>query len=71
MFNKHEEVREEAYSLLNKMVGASMSPAIINKLIEIRNSLNSKYKGLYHVEFVPLTEVIDRFVVNVKVHTVH
>mgnify|MGYP002166417940 CR=1 FL=1 len=30
-----------------------MSSTLINKLTEIRNDLNTRYKGEYHVEFVP------------------
>ncbi|QAU03771.1 hypothetical protein [Escherichia phage AnYang] len=71
MYNKHHEVEEEAYKELQKLVGQNMSPTLINSLAALRNDLNERYKGEYYVEFVPLTEVVDRFIVNVKVHTVH
>ena len=71
MYNKHHEVEEEAYKELQKLVGQNMTPALINNLAALRNDINERYKGEYYVEFVPLTEVIDRFIVNVKVHTVH
>jgi hypothetical protein len=71
MYNKHNEVREEAYNLLRKCGGMHLSPELINKLAEIRTDINSRYKNEYHVEFVPVGEVVTHFIVNVKVHTVH
>ncbi|ANA49558.1 hypothetical protein BI049_gp175 [Salmonella phage vB_SnwM_CGG4-1] len=71
MYNKHHEVEEEAYKLLQQCVGMNMTPALINKLAQIRTDLNSRYKGEYHVEFNPIGEVVTQFVVKVNVHTVH
>ncbi len=71
MYDKHDEIKEEAYGFLNKLAGQGMSPALINELVKIRNDMNTRYKGEYHVEFAPMVEITDRFIVNVKVHTVH
>ena len=71
MYNKHYEIEEEAYGLLRKLVGAKLDPALINALAEIRTNINTRYKNEYHVEFIPVGEVVTNFVVNVKVHTVH
>lgn len=70
MYDKHHEV-EEAYKMLRKCVGMNMNPALINELARIRTDLNTRYKDVYHVEFLPLSDVNTHFVVNVKVHTVH
>ena len=53
MCDKHHEIEDEAYKMLRKLVGLNMSSTLINKLTEIRNDLNTRYKGEYHVEFVP------------------
>lgn len=71
MYDKHNEVAEEAYKMLDCCVGMDMCPELINKLIEIRNDLNTRYKGEYHVEFPPIGEPTVKFVVGVRVHTVH
>lgn len=71
MYDKHHEIKDEAYKMLRKLVGLNMSSTLINKLTEIRNDLNTRYKGEYHVEFVPVGEPTELFVVRVKVNTVH
>ncbi|QQG32305.1 hypothetical protein CkP1_0236 [Citrobacter phage CkP1] len=71
MYNKHEDIKEEAYKLLRECVGMNMSPVLINKLAQIRSDINTRYKDEYHVEFIPIGEVVTHFVVDVKVHTVH
>lgn len=71
MYDKHHEIEDEAYKMLRELVGLNMSPALINKLTEIRNDLNTRYKGEYYVEFVPVGEPNTQFIVQVKVHTVH
>lgn len=71
MYDKHHEIEDEAYKMLRKLVGLNMSPTLINKLAGIRNDLNTRYKGEYHVEFVPVGEPTELFIVRVKVNTVH
>lgn len=71
MYDKHHEIEDEAYKMLRKLVGLNMSSTLINKLTEIRNDLNTRYKGEYHIEFVPVGEPTEQFVVRVKVNTVH
>lgn len=71
MYDKHEEVKEEAYKMLRKLTGQNMSPALINSLAQIRNDINTRYKGEYYVEFVPMAEPVTHFVVEVRAHTVH
>ncbi|XAO14055.1 hypothetical protein [Escherichia phage JM10] len=71
MYDKHHEIEDEAYKMLRKLVGLNMSPTLINKLAGIRNDLNTSYKGEYYVEFVPVGEPTEQFVVRVKVNTVH
>lgn len=71
MYDKHHVVEEEAYKMLRELVGMNMSPALINRMAEIRTDLNKRYKDEYHVEFTPITDPITHFTIRVKVHTVH
>lgn len=71
MYDKHNEIEDEVYKMLRKLVGLNMSSTLINKLTEIRNDLNKRYQGEYYVEFVPVGEPTTQFIVKVKVHTVH
>lgn len=71
MYNKHEEIKEEAYRLLRKLDSAEVNPESITAITNIKRDLNSRYAGEYHVEFEPVGEVNTHFVVDVKVHTVH
>lgn len=71
MYNKHHEVEEEAYKSLRKLVGMNMSTELINALATLRSGINSRYKDEYYVEFIPIGEPVEKFVVKVKVHTVH
>lgn len=71
MYDKHNEIEEEAYKMLRTVVGEKLDPDLILKLENIRKDLNTRYQGEYHVDFEPLTAVQENFIVDVKVHTVH
>lgn len=71
MFDKHAQVKEEAYKMLRELAGMNISPELINKLAAIRGDINQRYKGEYYVEFVPISDPITHFTVDVKVNTVH
>lgn len=71
MYDKHEEIKEEAYKLLRKLDSAQVDPASIKAVCDVKRDMNERYAGEYHVEFEPVGEVNTHFVVNVTVHTVH
>ena len=71
MYNKHHEVEEEAYKELRKLVGMNLTPDLIKSLTSLSKDINTRYKDEYHIEFDPIGEPVDKFVVKVTVHTVH
>lgn len=71
MYDKHQEIEDEAYKLLGELVGRNMDPSLINDIVRIKSDINKRYSGEYFVDITPLSDPIVKFVAEVTVHTVH